>query len=101
MCNFVAVVFDSVSGDVLFERSFDTYGNANATIEYTEFLNAIPSGRIVSIAAKDAAHLALNEAAYQVTTFHHLSINTLHPTRQPKYLEAARFDRWHTETVGR
>lgn len=61
-CGLNVVEFDE-GGNVIHKQSFDTFLNGQQTQKLVNFINSLPAGRVVAIAAKDEASNQLSEAA--------------------------------------
>jgi hypothetical protein len=59
------VVIDASTGQVLRSANFDTHLDPGAALAMAEFLEAVPSGQIVAVAAADEASRLLDERAVQ------------------------------------
>ena len=59
------VVIDASTGQVLRSANFDTHLDPGAALAMAEFLEAVPSGQIVAVAAADEASRLLDERVVQ------------------------------------
>ena len=81
--SFNIVVLDK-HATVLSKVSFDTYGDRSAGVKMRDFINALPSGRIVLVATQDSAE-----------RFYHDALAALESIGAPKSLSLAKRSSWY------